>query len=50
VCLKYNKESEILEALPLTEEVRAEGEEFVSGWFVAEGVNMSNKAGYKGLW
>jgi hypothetical protein len=50
VCLKYNKKSERLEALPLPEEVRAEGEGFGLGWFVAEGVNLSTKAEYKGLW
>jgi len=48
VCLKYNKKSERLEALPLPEEVR--GEEFGLGWFVAEEGNMSNKGVFKGLW
>jgi hypothetical protein len=50
VCLKYNKESERLEALPLPQEVRVQGEEFGLGWFVAEEVNLSNKARYTGLW
>ncbi|KEQ71970.1 hypothetical protein M436DRAFT_82884 [Aureobasidium namibiae CBS 147.97] len=48
VCLRYNKKSERLEALPLPEEVR--GEEFGLGWFVAEEGNMSNKGVFKGLW
>lgn len=48
VCVKYNAESERLEALPLPEEVRSE--EFGVGWFVAEKANMGNKDGFKGLW
>jgi hypothetical protein len=50
VCLKYNLESGRLEALPLPEEVRAEGEEFGLGWFVAEEVNLSTNSDYKGVW
>lgn len=46
--MKYNAESERLEALPLPEEVRSE--EFGVGWFVAEKANMGNKDGFKGLW
>ncbi|CAD0094898.1 unnamed protein product [Aureobasidium mustum] len=50
VCLKYNEESGRLEALPVPEEARPEGAPFGLKWFVAEQTNMSNKAGFKGLW
>ncbi|KAH0345257.1 hypothetical protein KCU81_g4464, partial [Aureobasidium melanogenum] len=50
VCLKYNEEGGRLEALPLPEAVRPEDAPFGVRWFVAEQPNMSNKAGFKGLW
>ncbi|KAG9522848.1 hypothetical protein KCU93_g6841, partial [Aureobasidium melanogenum] len=50
VCLKYNEESERLEALPLPEKVRPEGAPFGIKWFVAEQPDASRKAGFKGLW
>lgn len=50
VCLKYNEESGRLEALPVPEEARPESAPFGLKWFVAEQINMSNKAGFKGLW
>ncbi|KAG9585081.1 hypothetical protein KCU77_g7159, partial [Aureobasidium melanogenum] len=50
VCLIYNEESGRLEALPLPEEVRPKGAPFGIEWFLTEQPNMSNKAGFKGLW
>ncbi|CAD0107499.1 unnamed protein product [Aureobasidium uvarum] len=50
VCLKYNEQSQRLEALPLPEEARPEGAVLGVEWFVAAQPNLSNKAGFKGLW